>query len=251
MRRTQEDLKKYVANGGDLWNLSEKQIVAIPQEVINQRVANGGDLFYLSKKQIVAIPQEVVNQYVAKGGSLFYLSKKQRAGISKKAWNQYVANGGSLFYLSKEQRADIPQEAIIKRAIDGWCLEGLTEEQKKAIPEQILEISENAREALILYDAGKIKSSELPSDVFVNYKARQCLLGIIKKKTTMRFAELCKKSGYYKSGVPEEVQMAFDEKLEQIGQEVDERMRSGVKELTGQSEEKQAKIKKEIGEWGW
>ena len=199
MRITQKDLKKYVANGGDLW--------------------------YLSKKQRAAIPQEVVDQYVANGGSLFYFSKKQRADISREAINQYVAKGGDL--------------------------RDLTEEQIAAIPEQILEISENAREALTLYRTRLIKSSKLPSDVFVNYKARQCLLGIIKQKIIMDFAELCEDRGYVKSGVPEEVQMAFDEKLEQIGQEVDERMRSGVKELTRQSEEKQAKRIKEIGEWEW
>ena len=199
MRITQKDLKKYVANGGDLW--------------------------YLSKKQRAAIPQEVVDQYVANGGSLFYFSKKQRADISREAINQYVAKGGDL--------------------------RDLTGEQIAAIPEQILEISENAREALTLYRTRLIKSSKLPSDVFVNYEARQCLLGIIKQKITMDFAELCEDRGYVKSGVPEEVQMAFDEKLEQIGQEVDERMRSGVKELTRQSEEKQAKRIKEIGEWEW
>ncbi len=225
MRITQEDLKEYVANGGDLRRLTKKQIAAIPQEVIKKRAANGGDLRRLTKKQIAAIPQEVIKKRAANGVDLLGLSIGQIAAIPQEVINIGVAKGGSSF--------------------------GLTAEQRAAIPEQILEFSENAREALILYDAGKIKSSELPSDVFVNSDARQCLLEIIKKKTTMRFAELCKKSGYYKSGVPEEVNMAFDEKLEQIGQEVDERMRSGVKELTGQSEEKQAKSIKEIGEWGW
>lgn len=199
MRRTQEDLKKYVAKGGNLRHLTKKQIADIPQEAINQRAANGGSLFGLTKGQRADIPQEVFNIRLAKGGSLF----------------------------------------------------SLTEEEKAAIPEQILEISENAREALNLYRQRLIKSSKLPLDVFVNYEARQCLLGIIKGSITMHFAELCEDRGYVKSGVPKEVQMAFDEKLEQIGQEVDKRMRSGVKELTRQSEEKQAKSIKEIGEWGW
>lgn len=225
MRRTQEDLKKYVANGGDLWNLS--------------------------KKQRAAIPQEAVNQYVANGGSLFYLSKKQRADIPQEAWKQYVAKGGDLRDLTEEQIATIPQEFFNIRVAKSGRLWSLTEKQIAAIPEQILEISENAREALTLYRKRLIKSSKLPPDVFVNYEARRCLLGIIKQNITMHFAELCEDRGYVKSGVPEEVQMAFDEKLEQIGQEVDERMRSGVKELTRQSEEKQAKSIKEIGEWGW
>lgn len=197
----------------------------ITQEDLNEYVANGGDLRVLTKEQIATIPQEVFYIRVAKDRWLLSLTKKQRPAIPQEVVDQYAANGGS------------------------WA--NLTEEQEAGIPEQILRISENAREALILYGAEKIESSELPSDVFVNYEARQCLLGIIKQKTTMRFAKLCKDSGYVKSGVPEEVKMAFDEKLEQIGQEVDERMRSGVKELTRQSEEKRAKIKKEIGEWGW
>lgn len=77
----------------------------------------------------------------------------------------------------------------------------------------------------------------------------------------MRFAELCEESEYDKSEVPEEVQMAFDEKLEQIGQEVDERMRSGVKELNSEltseiSPESTAKktgthLIKEINSWSW
>ncbi len=251
MKITQEDLEKYVENGGSLLDLTKEQRAAIPQEVINKRVANGGSLLDLTKEQRAAIPQEVINKRAANGGRLVYLTEEQIAAIPQEVINKRAANGGRLGYFTEEQIAAIPQEAINQYVAKGGDLRDLTEEQKAAIPEQILEISENAREALILYGAGKIKSSELPSDVFVNNEARRYLLDLIKGRTTMRFAELCKESGYDKSGVPEEVQMAFDEKLEQIGQEVDERMRSGVKELIRQSEEKQAKSIKEIGEWGW
>ena len=181
--------------------------------------------------------------------------------ITGKDWESYVMFGGRLSIFTQEQIATIPQEVVNQYVAKGGDLRDLTEKQKAAIPDQILNISENAREALILYGAGKIKSSELPSDVFVNSDARRCLLDLIKKKTTMRFAELCKKSGYYISGVPEEVQMAFDEKLEQFGQEVDERMRNGVKELNSEltseiSPESTAKktethLIKEINSWSW
>ena len=52
MNITQEDINKYVENGGDLRVLTDEQIVNIPQEFINKRAENGATygLFQPSKK---------------------------------------------------------------------------------------------------------------------------------------------------------------------------------------------------------
>ncbi len=237
----QEFINQYVANGGDLRPLTSNQMAAIPREIIYQYVANGGDrLTVFSKAYIKSIPQSIIDQYVANGGDLFYLTDSQKEAISQESINQYVANGGDLQYLTKAQIAAISQENVNKLFADGVFISiyGFTKDQHFFIPYQIKSLTEKAREAIILYAAGKITSSELPADVYANYDARKKLLEIIKHKTMKEFVEKCERAGYDKDTVPAELIQAFNARLAGIEQEIKAKIIEAVKELSKPAEQK-------------
>ena len=273
---SQEDINQYVANGGDLGELTDEQIEAIPQDVVNQRAANGGGLggltdeqrkaisqeiinqyvvnggylHELTPEQIEKIPQNVVNQYVANGGRLGGLTDEQRKAIPQEIINQYVANGGYLNNLTYKQIEAIPQEIINQRAANGWSFGGLTAKQIAAIPRGILEFDEKMRNALILYAAGKIKKDDLPNEVYANYKSRRILLGIIKTKLIKKFNQICDEKGFGEY-VPHELKKVFDEKCAQIRQEVKEKQQQAVLQLGKEQKGLVENAKREIEDMGW
>lgn len=126
-------------------------------------------------------------------------------------------------FFNKTERAALPQEIINQHAANGGSLWEFTDAQMETVPVQIKEVTTKAAESMILYAAGKIPSGELPADVYANYRARITLLEIIKHKTINKFKELCESAGYDVDEVPEEVKLAFDERLSLIGQEVEEK----------------------------
>ena len=236
----QEFINQYAENGGFLSELTKGQKSAIPQEFINQRAANGGDLRFFTKAQIAAIPQEIIKQYIVNGGPLIGLTDAWIAAIPQDIINKRVANGGYLYDLTEAQIAAIPQEIINQYVANRGNCDYLTEAQRGAIPYQILyDVSKEVREALVLYAAGKITSSELPADVYANYKARKSLLEIIKHKTMNEFVAKCERAGYDRDTVPAEIKQAFDEKLAGIEKEVKAKMIEAVKELTYPAEHRQ------------
>ena len=93
-------------------------------------------------------------------------------------------------------------------------------------------MTKKAKEAIILYAAGKISSSELSAGVYANYDARKSLLEIIKHKTMNEFVAKCERAGCDKDEVPAEIKQAFDERLAGIEKEVKAKMIEAVKELT-------------------
>ena len=225
MELTKKDIYEYVVHGGDLRLFSAGQIKAIPQEIVNEYVVHGGDLRLFSEDQIEAIPQEIVNEYVAHGGDL--------------GW-----------FFSADQIKAIPQEIINERAANGGSLGWFSADQRKTIPEKVLHMTNEAREALILYTIGKIKKQDLPIDVFVNHSARRCLLEVIRVKTEKHFYEICEKNGYIQY-IPQEVLSAFDERLQTIEKEVTEKTKQGIKELSEISKRKKENIIDEMREMGW
>ena len=209
MEITQEDINKYVANGGYLSYLSKEQIRAIPQEIINQRVAtgldsrfdsfsliqfdsaiyvenidqmslNGGGLNMLSIEQKSAIPQEIINQCAAKGVDLIDFSEEQIRAIPQNIINQLAANGGYLNYLLKEQIRAIPQEIINQRVANGGNLYHLLEEQIRAIPQEII----NQRAAKGKYLIGLLEEqiSAIPQGIINQYAAKGGELGYLSKE---------------------------------------------------------------------
>ena len=229
----QEIINQYVANGGNMIGLLRKQKSAIPQKIVNQRVANGGDLNGLLDDQILAIPQEIINQYVANGGGLYYLSDDQKLAIPQEIINQYIANGGDLSLLSPQQKSEIPQEIVNEYAANGGDLmsRDLSYEQREKIPNKIINPSDKAKEALILYTIGKLDNQDLPLDIFVNYRIRKALLEVIKKRTKMIFNEICEEHGFIEH-IPSEIISAFTERLQDINKEVMERTKQGIKECS-------------------
>ena len=261
----QEIVNQLAANGEDLYHFSSAQRAAIPQEIVNQRAANGVYLSDLTEDQIEAIPQEIVNQLAANGGPLAFLTDEQKANIPQDVINQYVANGGYLGNLTYDQIAMVPQEFVNQHAENTYGdILRATDAQKAAIPQEIINLlyaevheakkgafpqyrnvpdqikhmSEKAKEAIILYGARKISSSELPADVYANYGARKSLLTIIKHKTRNEFVKMCESAGYDKYAVPAELIQAFDERLAGIEEEVKAKMIDAVKKLTYPAEQK-------------
>ena len=207
MRLMKKDINEYIANGGDLRFLSGDQLSEVPQEIINQYVANGGNMIGLLRKQKLAIPQEIINQYIANGGDLSLLSPQQKSEIPQEIVNEYAANGGDL--MSRD----------------------LSYEQREKIPNIIINPSDKAKEALILYTIGKLDNQDLPLDIFVNYRIRKALLEVIKKRTKMIFNEICEENGFIEH-IPSEIISAFTERLQNINKEVLERTKQGIKECS-------------------
>ena len=233
MRLMKKDINEYIANGGDLRFLSGDQLSEVPQEIINQYVANGGNMIGLLRKQKSSIPQEIINQYVANGGDLNGLLDDQILAIPQEIINQYIANGGDLSLLSPQQKSEIPQEIVNEYAANGGDLmsRDLSYEQREKIPNKIINPSDKAKEALILYTIGKIDNQDLPLDIFVNYRIRKALLEVIKKRTKMIFNEICEKNGFI-DHIPSEIISAFTERLQNINKEVLERTKQGIKECS-------------------
>ena len=227
----------------------------IPQKIIDQRVKNGGDLNGIPSEKIEKIPQKFINQCAAKGGNLFGAREKQIANIPQGVINQCAENGGDLHCFSYQQIENIPQISINLGVSLGKTdindgLFTILDAQKKAIPEAILEIDENAKNALILYGAGKIGKEDLPTEVYANPGLRHVLLHIIKTRTMKRFNEGCIEYGYL-DNVPAEIVEEFDKRLEAMGKEVEELRVQSVIKLTEKQSSSVSALKEEISGLEW
>ena len=235
MNITQEDINKYIENGGSLSILTDEQKAKTPQKFINKRIENDGYLCDLTKNQIIDIPQESINKYAENGGDLRYLTDEQRKNIPQKSINKYAENGGDMWDLTDEQKANIPQESIKKRFENEEYQSDLTDKQidnipESLIPKSVVEISDKAKESLILYGVGKIDSDELPDDIYVNCQARQILLSIAKHKLINAFNAICEEYGYA-DNVPQEVVKAFDSKLVEMEEWIEKKREEGLENL--------------------
>lgn len=229
-----EAVKKRAAKGYDLQNLSREQKLAISSTEINQYVENGGNLSDLEPEQLPRIGQQAINKRAANGYELKGLLKYQLSAIPKDAIDQRVINFRSLSKLSEEQKLAIPQESINERAAKGKSLSGLFVHQIGSIPKQIREITEEGITALILYSVGKIKSNELPANVYLNPDLRNQLLNIIRKRMIAQYEQICQKNGYIEK-VPDKVKESFDGKLKEVEKSVEHKMQECLAEVNKQA----------------
>ena len=246
----QELINQRAVNGGNLHLFKPEQIAQIPQEAINQRVVNGGDLRFLMPEQTIQIPQDLINQRVVNGRDLLGLTVEQIVQIPQELINHSVANGGNLSGLTTEQIAQIPQEAINLSASRGGNIYWLTAEQIAQIPEELRRVTPEMVKSLDLYRAGEIGKDDLPPEVFANYAARLELLNIIKADTIKQFRKICVENGYM-GHVPEEMNVAFEERLSEVYEEVAEKTNIAIEELTKRDEENKINAIENTSEMRW
>lgn len=255
----QEAINKRALNFGRLEFLTEEQKESIPKNIrqavfnrfsdsVDRSLDDMENLEQLGKEMEEMAALDVDNRYVFNHESLESFDEGQLDNVPQRVVNYNVANGGDFDDLLCDDRYfPLPQRVVNQYVANGGYLGDdpwwFDEEQVEAIPDQILKVSKKAREALVLYAAGKISSSELPADVYANYEARKSLLKIIEIKTTGAFLDLCKDAGYDRDDVPEEVKEAFDERSENIEKEIEDKMISAVQYFTAEKAKKQEKEK--------
>ncbi len=277
-------LHEYIANGGNLYDLTKFKLMRldfIPQDIINQRAQNGfrlGHLDFLPEEKIAAIPQEIVNERARNGQPLDGFTAEQIAAIPKKDFNQYVEKGGALNLncISDSMIKSIPQKSINIRAMNGGDLTRLSKEQidnipqenlnmavlyykitadlvdekrKNSIPKVILEPSYRAQKAIILYGAGKIKSDELPIELFANSETFVRLFYVVEQKLKQKFNQICEENGYTNE-VPDSVVKAFDKQLDKLEDDIFDKRTAAIKQLTEEQKRVDAAINQITGlEW--
>lgn len=220
---------KYIENHGDLFYLSPEEKANLTENEIIENMA-----YYDRLKVSLLTPKETIDKYVAFGLHIEYLSPKQIANISQGAINQRALNGYSLTNLPPERIARIPQANINQYVAHVGSCYGISDEQRMLIPKQIREITEEGRTALILYSLGKIKSNELPANVYLNPDLRNELLNIIKKRMIDQYEQICQTNGYIEK-VPDEVKESFDRKLKEVKKSVEHKMQECLAEVNKQT----------------
>ncbi len=231
--------------------LTDDQTHVFPQEMVNYLLLNTRTPAYIfSEEQRENTPQWVINKmaFLGKDVNSFEYEKVQAIPQSNKgkaekpqeqiktppkdtAPEEPLVRGCSLnchrynpYEFTEDEYINFSQAIGKNRG----CEQGNGDE---AIPCQIRQTSTEAKQALLQYAAGDMKWEKLPVDVFVNEEARRNLLYNIKNKTIKKFNDLCKRKGY-EHDVPENLVKVFDNKLFQIGAEVEVRMIEGILKLT-------------------